>query len=180
MNETKNRILHAAIELLANDANATLDEIAKHIGMSRRTLHRHYDGRKDLIESILTYLLEEYLTCVNNQLSRGIPDLDKLKALLFNDINSLEKYLVFNNISRVEKTDFSEKNTDLKELHLLYRNFFESLITQGLISDSFSIEWVEAYYTSIVEASIRAIQNGLSIEECLKMAWMSFKNGIIK
>lgn len=180
MNETKSKILHAAIELLANDANATLDEIAKHIGMSRRTLHRHYEGRKDLIESVLSYLLKEYLASVNDQLHQDISDLDKLKALLSNDIKSVEKYLVFNNINRVEKTDFSEKNTDVKELHRLYRHFFESLITQGLISDSFSIEWVEAYYTSIVEASIRAIQNGLSIEECLNMAWMSFKNGIIK
>lgn len=180
MNETKDKILHAAIALLAKDANVTLDEIAKHIGMTRRTLHRHYDGRKDLIDSVLRGLLEEYMASVKEQLSQDISDLDKLKSLLCNDIESVEKYLVFTNIQRTEKTNFYENNTEVKDLHLLYRHFFERLITQGLIVDAFSIEWVEAYYTSIVEASIKAIQNGLSVEECLKMAWKSFQNGIIK
>lgn len=180
MNETKSKILHAAIALLAKDANVTLDEIAKHIGVTRRTLHRHYDGRKDLIDSVLRGLLEEYMGSVKEQLSQDISDLDKLKSLLCNDIESVEKYLVFTNIQRTEKTNFYENNTEVKELHLLYRHFFERLIAQGLIVDTFNIEWVEAYYTSVVEASIKAIQNGLSVEECIKMAWKSFQNGIIK
>ncbi|GAA4603350.1 AcrR family transcriptional regulator [Actinoplanes octamycinicus] len=45
-------ILRAAAEFLGRRPNATQDEIAEAAGVSRATLHRHFAGRKALLEAI--------------------------------------------------------------------------------------------------------------------------------
>lgn len=45
-------LLRAAAEFLGRRPNATQDEIAEAAGVSRATLHRHFAGRKALMEAI--------------------------------------------------------------------------------------------------------------------------------
>jgi TetR/AcrR family transcriptional regulator, mexCD-oprJ operon repressor len=46
------KLLRAAAEFLGRRPNATQDEIAEAAGVSRATLHRHFAGRKALLEAI--------------------------------------------------------------------------------------------------------------------------------
>ena len=125
MSVTRDKILHAAIDLLGVDINTSLDEIAKRVGISRRTLHRHYEGRRDLTASIMNHLVEEYLSSVEERLNHPNADkVEKLKRLFINDIRSAGRYLVFRDLREAEFPDFSKKNAKVIKLRKLYYSFF--------------------------------------------------------
>ncbi|WP_254896761.1 helix-turn-helix domain-containing protein [Amycolatopsis sp. Hca4] len=55
------RILAAAEEVLAVDANATLERIAEAAGLARATVHRRFSSRKALLEALTGVLNERYV-----------------------------------------------------------------------------------------------------------------------
>ncbi|UOZ07054.1 TetR/AcrR family transcriptional regulator [Amycolatopsis sp. WQ 127309] len=55
------RILAAAEEVLAVDANATLERIADAAGLARATVHRRFSSRKVLLEALTGVLNDRYL-----------------------------------------------------------------------------------------------------------------------
>jgi AcrR family transcriptional regulator len=48
----RERVLRAAADFLSRRPNATQDEIAAAVGVSRATLHRHFAGRTALLEAL--------------------------------------------------------------------------------------------------------------------------------
>jgi AcrR family transcriptional regulator len=52
MSSTRDQLLRAAADLLGRRPNATQDEIAAAVGVSRATLHRHFAGRLALMEAL--------------------------------------------------------------------------------------------------------------------------------
>lgn len=52
MSDTRDQLLRAAADFLGRRPNATQDEIAAAVGVSRATLHRHFSGRLALTEAL--------------------------------------------------------------------------------------------------------------------------------
>jgi AcrR family transcriptional regulator len=52
MSVTRDELLRAAADFLGRRPNATQDEIATAVGVSRATLHRHFSGRLALMEAL--------------------------------------------------------------------------------------------------------------------------------
>lgn len=52
MSLTRDRLLRAAADFLGRRPNATQDEIATAVGVSRATLHRHFSGRVALMTAL--------------------------------------------------------------------------------------------------------------------------------
>ena len=48
----RERVLRAAADFLGRRPNATQDEIAAAVGVSRATLHRYFAGRAALLEAL--------------------------------------------------------------------------------------------------------------------------------
>lgn len=178
MNKTKHIILVSAIEILGKNINASLDDIAVFANISRRTLHRHFSGREDLINSVLAFLLEEYLENIKKALRGRVELTHKLNSLLINDIESANKYLVFSQLRDLHKTNYTKDNPQIKELLSIYFQLFEQLKVQEKVSDPISLEWLKVFYSAVVEAAIKSIQAGQDKDECLKMAWLTLWNGI--
>jgi len=178
MKETKNQILLSAITIWGKNLAATLDDIASHTGISRRTLHRHYSGRDDLMYSVFNFIIDEYLTQLNLTIQNTPCDIEKLKAFLQFDIFSSKKYLVFCQLRKVEFTDIETENENFKEMYSKYVDLFKRLQDEQKISKDLSLQWVEIFYLAVVEASDKMMDSGVSKEDCFKMAWWSLWNGI--
>ncbi len=56
---TEQRILTAAIRLLADDANASMSDVASATGVGRATLYRHFASREELLRAIRLQSLRE-------------------------------------------------------------------------------------------------------------------------
>jgi AcrR family transcriptional regulator len=59
MNDTRNRILDAALEVLGQNPDAGMDEIASAAGVVRRTVYGHFPTRTDLIRSLTQQAVNE-------------------------------------------------------------------------------------------------------------------------
>lgn len=178
MKETKNQILQSAILVWGNNLAATLDDIASHSGISRRTLHRHYSGRDDLLDSVFNYIIDEYLLSLEQNIKNSINDKELLKAFLWFDIKSSKKYLVFCQLRKAEFQHIEVENNNFKEMYAIYMNLFKKLQDHQKISKNLSLQWIESFYLSIVETSDKIIDSGVDINECFEMAWFSLWNGI--
>ena len=181
MGKTKNKILHAAIELWSRDKNATLDDISQHIGISRRTLHRQYNGRDDLKLSVLNHLVNEYLKSVEEKLTEpSETPIEKLKKLFYNDIRNADNYIVYRNLQEETYSASLENDADIQKLHHIYKSIFSELVQTGLVNNLVTEAWIEVFYASVVEATIKALRNGGEMEDLMFIGWKSFWNGIKK
>lgn len=180
MNETRRKILESAITLWATNSQATLEQIATDIGISRRTLHRHYDGREDLIVSVLNYLVSEYLQTIDKTLLKAAESpLAKLKALFFNDIANATHYVVYKNLSQIMVLDNEEMKMSQQKLHNIYHAVFLSLIDSAEVSSKVTAKWLELFYAAVIEAVIKGIQEGKELD-LANLAWSTFWAGIKK
>lgn len=59
MSSTRDRLLRAAADFLGRRPNATQDEIAAAVGVSRATLHRHFSGRVALMTALEELVIAE-------------------------------------------------------------------------------------------------------------------------
>lgn len=178
MNETRGQILQSAIMVWGKNLTATLDDIAKHTGISRRTLHRHYSGRDDLMDSVFNFIIDEYLINLKQSIKNCTSEREKLKAFLQFDINSSKKYLVFCQLRKAEFQHIEIENENFKEMYSIYLDLFKKLQDDLEISKDLSLQWIETFYLSIVETSDKIIESGINIDECFDMAWFSLWNGI--
>ncbi len=65
-------MLLAAADFLSRRPNATQDEIAKAVGVSRATLHRHFAGREELLHGLLSAAADTMHEALRNaDLERG-------------------------------------------------------------------------------------------------------------
>ncbi|KAA9155916.1 TetR/AcrR family transcriptional regulator [Amycolatopsis acidicola] len=80
------RILEAAEEVLAVDANATLERIADAAGLARATVHRRFASRQALLTALTDRLNERYLQAIEQARVATAPPvvaLHRLTELLF-------------------------------------------------------------------------------------------------
>lgn len=78
----QDRLLRAAAAFLGRRPNATQDEIASAIGISRATLHRYFAGRAALIEALEQLALSQVRTALNNARWREGPAAHALQRLV--------------------------------------------------------------------------------------------------
>jgi TetR/AcrR family transcriptional repressor of mexCD-oprJ operon len=75
------RILEAAIECLSDRPGATMADIAKAAGLGRVTLYGHFASRAELLEAVLTRIIDQGESLLNDVPLEGNP-LDALDALI--------------------------------------------------------------------------------------------------
>lgn len=60
--ESENRILKGAEELFAQYGikNVTMDEIARHLGMSKKTIYLHYTDKNKLVDEVVKHMIFDH------------------------------------------------------------------------------------------------------------------------
>ncbi len=178
MNETKGKILQSAITVWGHNLNASLDDIASHIDISRRTLHRHYSGRDDLMNSVFNYIIELHLTQAKVIKQAPSSLKNKLKSLLYYDIESGSKYLIFCQLRKTNFEEMKSENIVLQELYAIYMDLFQQLKDEKKIREELSLQWLEIFYSTVIESVLKSIDSNGNKEECLNMGWSSYWNAI--
>src|ERR1700752_3924107 len=83
----RERILDVAKEAFArHGANASLDDIAKKVGVGPGTLYRHFPAREELLQAVFRAELEK-LAAAEQKFAQTMPPIEALRAwlLLFVD-----------------------------------------------------------------------------------------------
>jgi AcrR family transcriptional regulator len=180
--QTQQRIIDAAIIVFNEDFSAPLEKVAEQAEVTRRTLHRYFKDRTQLLESCET---DMQLRCTQAMQIAFASSKDRkvqLQNMLFAGIDCGAKYSFFHKQHMREGHKHSSDDQDCASFDKIEHQFtglISSLKTDGEISENVTIEWVRMFFASIVATTVNGKQSNDPQNYTMKQfAWFSFSNGI--
>jgi AcrR family transcriptional regulator len=182
MQNTEQNIIDAAIVVFNEDYSAPLEKVAEQAGVTRRTLHRHFKGREELLASCEKDMRRNCKQAMTQAMNSSTELLTQLEHMLYAGVDCGAKYSFLSKLhTRPEHHHTHEQAecTDYDAMMARYRAVVTHLQDQGAISKHITSEWVAMLFQGVVMATISAELNGTVAKNNLKQfAWFSFSKGI--
>jgi AcrR family transcriptional regulator len=143
-------ILEAAERVLAEDAGASMEQIAEAAGLTRITVHRRFANRQALLEALSVSAMEQLLEAIEEARPNSAPALVALYRVTANvlRVKSAWRFTLTHNTSLSEAAAALWADIDAHTVELLARAQRE-----GLLADSTDLEWMrQVYYALLSEA----------------------------
>ena len=180
--DTYQKIIETAIVVLNEDFSATVEDIATNCGLNRRTLHRYFKSRQELLEACYSTMMAEWKDAAKQAFDEAGTPLLQLEQLLYAGINSGTKYTFLTKLMEVESFSSSaqtEKNDDYLKMRNELFGSIQTLQKEGLIEETLPIAWIRMLFTSIVTATVMASRSGdIAPNDVKRLAWYSFRKSI--
>lgn len=178
MNDTKTKIIAAAIKTFSKDPNASMEEIAKSINLSRRTLHRYFSGKSELVEEIINYASSLCLQKTKESIQSSTDPKIQLYTMFLCDIKSGHQFRFLYNYKE-SYTGMENESSDFREMMQTFRELLIKLKTNNSFNSKLTIDWIEKLYFSTIDAAINLILEDESrTQEIIEMAWISYFNAV--
>ncbi|MBK1896745.1 TetR/AcrR family transcriptional regulator [Chryseobacterium paridis] len=181
MKSTESKIIDAAVYILNDNDAATIDDIANHIGISRRTIHRYFKDKNSLIECCKQKMMETCnATMITAYLSSDIP-LVQMENMFYAALSIGHEYSFVK--KRFERSGYSEVVHNEKELYddvkAKWFGIVEHLQENRMIDHKFTVPWIYNLFGGIIDIAIAAQRNGeIAGNDLKKFAWSSFKGSV--
>ena len=181
MPPTHQAIIDAAINVFNEDYSAPLEQVAAQAGVTRRTLHRYFKGREELLACCELDMQRTCRLALTQALDSSTEPLKQLEQMLYAVVDCGAKYSFFHKLHTQPQhrgvPHAGEADYDV--LHGRYRRIVEQLQAQGTISPHITAEWVKMLMSGIVSATIHADSFGaVDAAHVKQFAWFSFSKGI--
>lgn len=173
----KQKIIDAAIAVLNEDFSAPLDKIAAKAELSRRTLHRYFRDRAELLEACRADMMHTWQTAMMAACRQGKDPVLQLELMLYAGIDCGEKYAFLDTLQ-----EQAPATTQDKAYAAARDNWFRhvpALQRKGMISKELTVPWIRILFVQMIRSTIQALRSGSVIpNDIKKMAWYSFRRSI--
>lgn len=181
MKTSREKIIYSAIQMLNKDTATTIEQIAAHAGVTRRTIHRYFNDRNDLIENCKQEMLIICNTTMTESYNSCEDPIIKLKNMLFAAIEVGSEYSFLKKI--YQRSNYGEiQNNMEQEYDNVKWNWYklvEKMQSSGLINKELTIPWIYNLFGGIIDIAINALQSGdVASNDIKKFAWISFQGSI--
>jgi len=179
--QTKQRLLDVATQVFNEDFSAPLERIAERAGVTRRTLHRYFASREELLSSCL----QEASRVCSQAMAEAMDSTDEpraqLECMLNAGISCGTKYALFTKLEGQPASQVAPQ-PDCPSYPIVYARFRALILhlqAQGVISLHVTPEWVMLFFNSIMVTTINAEATGSVARASIRQfAWFSFSRGI--
>lgn len=179
---TEQTIVEAAILVFNEDYSAPLEKVAERAGVTRRTLHRYFTGREELLTCCALDMQRSCREALDQALASSPDPLVQLENMLYASVDCGAKYAFFNKVhTRQEHHHVPQQAADCAEYDALQtrcRAVITRLQREDLISAHLPVEWVFLLLSGVVKATIEARAAGSGGAYLKQFAWFSFSKGI--
>jgi AcrR family transcriptional regulator len=180
--QTYQRLIDVAIKVFNEDFSAPLEQIAERAGVTRRTLHRYFTSREEL----LAKCLEEARRVCSQAMADAMDSTDEprtqLERMLYAGLSCGTKYALFTKLPAQPPEEQPVSTADCPSYHIVYARFYALILklqAEGIISLHITPEWILLFFNSIMVTTINAELTGSVARTSLqKFAWFSFSRGI--
>ncbi|SNR95881.1 TetR/AcrR family transcriptional regulator [Hymenobacter mucosus] len=180
--QTQHRIIEAAILVFNEDYSAPLEHVAEQADVTRRTLHRYFTGREELLASCAQEMRRSCQQAMLQALNSSAEPRKQLEYMLYAGVDCGAKYALFNKLHSRPEHHHTPLNADCAAYDSVcsrFRNVITQLQEQGAISLHLTTAWVMALFNGVVVATVNAATAGAVAPNSLKeFAWFSFSKGI--
>jgi len=182
MQDTQQHIVEAAIRVFNEDYSAPLEKVAEKADVTRRTLHRYFKGREELLACCEQEMRRSCNLAMTAALDSSDNPLTQLEHMLYAGVECGAKYSFFSKLHTRPEHHHSTHNAECAAYDTMfsrYRAVISKLQEQGTISPHITAEWVMMLFSGVVAATINADSFGAVAKNSLKQfAWFSFSKGI--
>lgn len=179
---TKQKIIDAAIAVLNEDFSAPMDRIAEKAALSRRTLHRYFKDREELLNACISDMMHTWQTVMMNAYNSSDDPVKQLELMLYAGIDCGVKYAFLNKLQeRIADKPVAEanKNASYETIRDKWFGKVPSLQRKGIINKQLSVAWIRALFTGMITTTIHELQAGnIAPNDIKKLAWYSFRKSI--
>ena len=143
-------ILEAAERVLAEDAGASMEQIAEAAGLTRITVHRRFANRQALLEALSVSAMQQLLEAIEEARPNSAPALVALYRVTANvlRVKSAWRFSLTHNTSLSEAAGALWADIDSHTVDLLARAQHE-----GLLASAADLDWMrQVYYALMTEA----------------------------
>ncbi len=180
--ETKQAIIEAAIFVFNEDLSAPMEKVAERADMTRRTLHRYFGERRELLSSCLQEMQKVCSIAMANALEISDNPKEQLENLLYAAIDCGVKYSFLHKIQQLHgyqhlqnETDNARYDQTFGKVRMVLQNLHKK--TDGV--SFITVEWMTVLFFGVLTASIEALNHKkMNFSEIKSSAWYSFKMGI--
>lgn len=180
MKNTKENIIQAAVLLLEEDKNCSLEAIATKAGVSRRTLHRYFDGREELIIAVFETLADTYYKGILEIIGTKKPIVETIKSLFSYDLKMFSSHSTVYYLYESFNDKYKFKDEDIEKVEAEAIRIFSKLRKEGHCNQKLNAQWINAYYDSLIHLGNNQIKSGIEYKIVEKTIWQLFWNGINK
>lgn len=182
MTNTQQKIIDAAIVVFNDDQSASLEKVAEKAAVTRRTLHRYFKDRNELIAFCAEDIQRNCSKAMRIALASSDDPLVQLEQMLYAGIDCGAKYAAFHKLHNSEGHQHQHNNQNCAEYDSLY-NHYEQVIFKlqdnGSINKQLTAPWIYTFFTGVVSATSNADITGTVAKQSLRQfAWFSFSKGI--
>jgi AcrR family transcriptional regulator len=143
-------ILEAAERVLAEDAGASMEQIAEAAGLTRITVHRRFANRQALLEALSVSAMQQLLDAIEEARPNSAPALVAMYRVTANvlQVKSAWRFTLTHNSSLSEAAAALWADIDAHTVELLARAQRE-----GLLAQATDLDWMrQVYYALMSEA----------------------------
>jgi len=156
--------LDAALELLAEGSEVTMDQVAERAGIGRATLYRHFSTREELIQAVLEQVIELARAAADTAIREGGTAEDILRRLSTIVVEFGASYLFlssYRHLSRhlLEPLD-AERDPTLAWIRAAH--------ARGELRSELSPEWIVRVIVTLGVAVSRALEGSLADERTVE------------
>jgi AcrR family transcriptional regulator len=182
LKDTEQSIIEAAILIFNEDLSAPLEKVAEKAQTTRRTLHRYFKDRNELMQKCKTEIRKACHKAMQKAYDSTEDPVKRLEYMFYAGIECGTKDTFLHKLHTLHDHDHRAHDKECAEYddtfsvwksHLLY------LQKEGLISSMMTVEWMHQLFQGIVGASVSSRNNPQNdLEVIKKLGWFSFSRGI--
>ena len=178
--DNRQQLIEAAILVFNADYSAPLEQVAERAGLTRRTLHRYFKGREELLASCVQDMQRSCYQALSGALDSSPEPLVQLENMLYACVDCGAKYAFLTSlVTQPTLPALAAEQSDYAALQARCHAVILAVQAQGLISAHLPAEWVALLMSGIVKATIDAQASGTAtITQLKQLAWFSFSKGI--
>ena len=182
MHDTQQNIIDAAIAVFNDDFSAPLEKVAEQAAVTRRTLHRYFSGREELLAYCERDMRHSCNRAMKVAFDSSPEPLVQLEQMLYAGIECGAKYSFLRKIHTHAEHQHSHQQAGCAEYDAMlarYQSVINRLRQDGIMSPRLSDEWVMQLFQGVLITSRNVEAGGAANRPQLKQfAWFSFSKGI--
>lgn len=174
--DTRAAILEASFQIFNARPGASLEDVAKHAGVGRATLHRHFSSRKALMIALAHTATDELNAAVEAATADATSHTDGLKRALAAIIPLAERqwFLAHEPVlddPAVAAAYASDMNQLCAEI--------DAAKAEGAFDEAVPTQWIASACENLTYAAWAMVRDGeLTASQAADLAWRTLTNGL--
>jgi AcrR family transcriptional regulator len=181
MKSTKDKIIDAAVFCLNRNEKASIDEIANHLDLNRRTIHRYFKDRSTLIQCCQEKMIATCNRAMKDAYESSNDALKQVENMFYAALTIGTEYSFVKKL--FERSGYSDVVGSETDAYDNVKDKWFMLIVKlqetGVIQSAIPLPWVYNLFGGMIDIAIAARTSGdVAVNDIKKLSWAAFKGSI--